>query len=392
MMIEVKNVYKEYNLEDNQWIRILQQLGLKRIDERKIYKALSSVSFKIEHGETVGIIGNNGAGKSTLLQIVSGTLKASGGEIIRPKRIAALLELGAGFNPEFTGRENVYLNGALIGMTKKEINQKFNDILDFSGIGDFIHQPVKTYSSGMFARLAFAVAVHSKPDLLIVDEALSVGDTSFQEKSINKMKELKDSGVPIFFVSHSIPMVRNFCDRVIWLDKGLIQMDGEARIVCEHYLKHLKENQNGKNSLEMISHTPPDASIVIENYEIDNNIVSTLDDISLMLTLKSLKPVRTGFGVGLIISDENGQIISVMSTVRDEIDLENIPTQVSIKLKNIPYLPGNYNISISITDELSTFHYDRIDYCLQFEVIEQNNKKGLPLHEGISGVEHEWIF
>jgi ABC-type polysaccharide/polyol phosphate transport system ATPase subunit len=390
-MIEVNNLSKFYNLEKNQWKRILQRFGLVKMNEGSLYKALHDVSFKIERGQTVGIIGNNGAGKSTLLQVVSGTLKASGGTVVRPNRIAALLELGAGFNPDFTGRENVYLNGALIGMTRNEINQKFSDIHDFSGIGSFIDQPVKTYSSGMFARLAFSVAVHSSPNLLIVDEALSVGDTKFQEKSINKMKQLRDNGIPIFFVSHSIPMVRNFCDRVIWLDEGTIREDGPAKEVCEHYLENLRK-ANKKEALKAISQTPDNPSIIIDSYNLNKKIVSPLNDLEIKIGIKKLKEVRDGFGIGIIITDDNGNIVSIISTVRDDLDIFLMPEIVVLKLNNLPLISGVYYISISITDELSTFHYDRIDNCLSFEVLNEYNKKGIPRHEGKVGVLHEWVY
>lgn len=390
-MIEVKKLSKKYSLEKNQWKRILHNLGIAKVSEGKLYHALDDVSFSIDKGETVGIIGNNGAGKSTLLQIVAGTLKASSGTIIRPQRIAALLELGAGFNPDFTGRENVYLNGALIGMSKSEIDNKFNDIYEFSGIGKFINQPVKSYSSGMFARLAFSVAVHSSPELLIVDEALSVGDTKFQEKSINKMKQLRDSGVPIFFVSHSIPMVRNFCDRVIWLDKGKVKEDGIAKDVCEKYLKN-QEDLNKKAPLLYTSHTPDNPSLIIDNVTLSKHKLLTLDDLSISVKIKNLKEVREGFGVGVMIFDENSNLVSVISTVRDDIEIKNIPENITINLKTLGLLSGIYYISISITDELSTFHYDRIDNCVKFEVESVNNKRGIPIHEGRIGVRHEWFF
>ncbi|NOH45081.1 ABC transporter ATP-binding protein [Vibrio cyclitrophicus] len=390
-MIKVSDISKEYNLEDNRFNRMLQTLGIKSRNPDKVYKAIDNISFNIERGETVGIIGGNGAGKSTLLQIICGTLKPTRGTVVRPSKIAALLELGAGFNPEFTGRENVYLNGSLIGMTKKEINEKFDEILEFSGIGSFIEQPVKTYSSGMFARLAFSVAVHSEPELLIVDEALSVGDTSFQEKSINKMKELRDSGMPIFFVSHSIPMVRNFCTRAIWLQDGTIRMDAEARVVCQGYLDNLKHN-NGNDTFEMKSQTPTEPSITIAKYTISHQKIYSLDDLKVNISLKMHKEVRTGFGIGILIHDNNGKINSVISTVRDDIEINSLPEDIVLDLKNIPLLPGKYSISISITDELSTFHYDRLDHCLVFEVAEQYNKRGLPKNEGTSAVNHKWLM
>jgi len=197
--------------------------------------ALSKISFEVKKGETVGVIGRNGSGKSTLLQIVCGTLNPTTGDVQVNGRIAALLELGAGFNPEFTGRENVYMNGALLGLSADQIDSRFVDIADFAEIGPFIEQPVKTYSSGMFVRLAFAVAVHTEPAVLIVDEALSVGDIAFQNKCMQKIKELKERGTSILFVSHDLSTVQIVCDRVIWLQHGQLMQQGDAVSVCQEY-------------------------------------------------------------------------------------------------------------------------------------------------------------
>jgi ABC-type polysaccharide/polyol phosphate transport system ATPase subunit len=197
--------------------------------------ALSKVSFEVKKGETVGVIGRNGSGKSTLLQIVCGTLNPTSGDVQVNGRIAALLELGAGFNPEFTGRENVHMNGALLGLSAEQIDSRFADIAKFAEIGSFIEQPVKTYSSGMFVRLAFAVAVHTDPAILIVDEALSVGDIAFQNKCMQKIKDLKERGTSILFVSHDLSTVQIVCDRVIWLQQGQLMQQGDAVSVCQEY-------------------------------------------------------------------------------------------------------------------------------------------------------------
>ena len=198
--------------------------------------ALRDVSFEIPKGQIVGILGKNGAGKSTLLQIICGTLTPTHGDVEVRGRVAALLELGSGFNPEFTGIENVYMNAQLLGMTKEKIDTKIHDILAFADIGDFVNQPVKTYSSGMFARLAFSVVVHVSPDILIVDEALSVGDAWFQHKSMARMRELMENGCTVLFVSHSIDAVRALCDEAIWLDGGTVKMHGDVTEVTNAYM------------------------------------------------------------------------------------------------------------------------------------------------------------
>ncbi|MCG5260321.1 ABC transporter ATP-binding protein [Cupriavidus gilardii] len=203
--------------------------------------ALQDVSFEIRKGETVGVIGRNGSGKSTLLQIICGTLTPTLGTVETQGRVSALLELGAGFNPEFTGRENVYLNGAIQGFTRSEMNDRFDDIASFADIGGFIEQPVKTYSSGMYVRLAFAVAINVDPDILIVDEALSVGDVRFQAKCMKRIKTLQQAGTTILFVSHDVGSVRTLCDRAIWIDEGRLRMDGDVFPVTGSFMAHLFE-------------------------------------------------------------------------------------------------------------------------------------------------------
>ena len=225
--IGVYNVSKMYKLYDNPKDRFKESLGLTR---KKCYKekyALNNVSFEVKKGETVGIIGTNGSGKSTILKIITGVLNQTDGEVDIRGRISALLELGAGFNMEYTGIENVYLNGSMIGYTKEEIDAKLEDILKFADIGDYVYQPVKTYSSGMFVRLAFAVAINIDPEILIVDEALSVGDVFFQAKCYHKFEEFKKLGKTILFVSHDLGSVNKYCDRVILLNKGVKLSEGE---------------------------------------------------------------------------------------------------------------------------------------------------------------------
>jgi len=201
--------------------------------------AINDVSFEIRKGETVGIVGRNGSGKSTLLQIICGTLNPTGGSMLARGRIAALLELGSGFNPEFTGRENVYMNGALLGMSTKEIDARYGDIIQFADIGDFVEQPVKTYSSGMVVRLAFAVAINADPEILVVDEALSVGDELFQRKCFARIEAIKETGATILFVSHSGGTVVELCDRAILMDRGEMLADGAPKQIVALYQKLL---------------------------------------------------------------------------------------------------------------------------------------------------------
>lgn len=241
--IRVDDVSKLYKLYDKPSDRLKESLGLTR---KKLYKehyALHNVSFDVKRGETVGIIGTNGSGKSTILKIITGVLNPSGGHVEIDGRISALLELGAGFNMEYTGIENIYLNGTMIGFPREEIDAKMQDILDFADIGDFVHQPVKTYSSGMFVRLAFAVAINIDPEILIVDEALSVGDVFFQAKCYKKFEDFKKMGKTILFVSHDLGSISKYCDRVVLLNRGKKLAEGTPKEMVSMY-KRIMVNQD----------------------------------------------------------------------------------------------------------------------------------------------------
>jgi ABC-type polysaccharide/polyol phosphate transport system ATPase subunit len=241
--IKVEQLSKCYEIYDSPPDRLKQLVssGLSRllgIKENRFYKefwALNDISFVVRRGETVGIIGRNGSGKSTLLQMICGTLNPTKGSVETRGRVAALLELGSGFNPEFTGKENVRLNAAVLGLSSQQIDEQLDKILAFADIGDFIDQPVKTYSSGMFVRLAFAVAVHVQPEILVVDEALSVGDIAFQNKCIKKIQELKSLGTSILFVSHDLSTVQIVCDKVLWLKNSRLVLWDEPNTVCQEY-------------------------------------------------------------------------------------------------------------------------------------------------------------
>ena len=237
--ISVNDVSKMYKLYDNPMDRLKESLGLSRKKKYKEHYALNHVSFQVHKGETVGIIGTNGSGKSTILKIITGVLSPTGGEVSVNGRSSALLELGAGFNGEYSGLENVYLNGSMIGFSREEIDAKLQSILDFADIGEFIHQPVKTYSSGMFVRLAFAVAINIDPEILIVDEALSVGDVFFQAKCYRKFEEFKEMGKTILFVSHDLSSIGKYCDRVVLLNKGEKLAEGGAKEMVNLYRRVL---------------------------------------------------------------------------------------------------------------------------------------------------------
>ena len=233
--IQVKGVEKAYKLYDKPSDRLKEALGLSRKKKYKEHYALKGVDLAIRQGETVGIIGTNGSGKSTILKIITGVLNPTAGEVTVNGRISALLELGAGFNMEYNGIENIYLNGTMIGFTKKEIDARMEDILSFADIGEYVNQPVKTYSSGMFVRLAFAVAINIDPEILIVDEALSVGDVFFQAKCYHKFEEFKKMGKTILFVSHDLSSISKYCDRVVLLNQGVKLGEGSPKEMIDAY-------------------------------------------------------------------------------------------------------------------------------------------------------------
>ena len=233
--IEFRNVTKRYALREGHTLRELASSIVNRHAWTNDFYALTDISFSIGRGEVVGIVGRNGSGKSTTLKLMAGVTAPSSGEVYVGGRVSPLIELGAGFHPDLTGRENVHLNGSILGMSSREIKEQFDAIVEFAELREFIDTPVKRYSSGMYVRLGFSVAVHSNPEVLLVDEVLSVGDSFFQEKSLAKMHEFREKGTTIVVVSHNPPLINSFCDRAIWLDHGRLVEDGPAKAVLDGY-------------------------------------------------------------------------------------------------------------------------------------------------------------
>ncbi len=288
IVIKVNNLTKTYHLYDKPQDRLKEALHPFRKSYHHDFHALNDVSFEIKKGEIVGVIGKNGAGKSTLLKIITGVLSPTSGSVEVIGKVASLLELGAGFNPEMSGIENIYLNGTIMGFTKKEMDMKVNTIIEFADIGEFIHQQVKTYSSGMFARLAFSVAINVKPDVLIVDEALSVGDMSFQAKSMVKMKDLMNKGTTVLFVSHDIGAIQSLCKKVIYIDDGQMIAYNNVDDVTSLYLK----NQQKSTNIELSNYK---LNIPLEDTEVSERNKIRYDFKKLDLTGKKVfKGTRSG--------------------------------------------------------------------------------------------------
>ena len=251
--ITVRGLGKDYRIYQRPIDRIREMYSVRGRDYHSVFTALDNVSFDVAPGQTVGIIGPNGSGKSTLLEMVCGTLTPTRGTVTVSGRLAALLELGAGFNPAFSGRENVYLNAALLGISREEVEERFEDIVEFAGIGEFVEHPVSTYSSGMYVRLAFATAVNTDPDVLIVDEALAVGDIRFQRKCFRRFQEMQKAGKTILFVTHSVDLVQAHCSHAIYLKFGEVRSKGEPKTVIQDYLEDLFGSESINESDEASS-------------------------------------------------------------------------------------------------------------------------------------------
>lgn len=305
--IRVQNLTKMYKLYDKPTDRLVESLGLSKKKCYKEHYALNGINMVVNQGETVGIIGTNGSGKSTILKIITGVLTPTSGNVEINGRISALLELGAGFNMEYTGLENVYLNGTMIGFSREEIDEKIDAILEFADIGEFIHQPVKTYSSGMFVRLAFAVAINIEPEILIVDEALSVGDVFFQAKCYRKFEEFKKMGKTILFVSHDLASVNKYCDRVILLNKGVKVDEGNPKEIIDLYKKILVNQYDENTKNEDTLNSAESNGLEIKPYK--------------EMMQQNPKVIKYGNGVADIIDfavlDQNGQATNTIESGTD---------------------------------------------------------------------------
>ncbi|MFZ0743846.1 MAG: ABC transporter ATP-binding protein [Terracidiphilus sp.] len=325
------------------WLRSRWQSDLKEKD----FWALRNVSAQIKHGEVVGIIGSNGAGKSTLLKILSRITIPTEGRISIDGRIASLLEVGTGFHPELTGRENVFLNGAILGMTRTEIIRKFDEIVEFSEIEEFLDTPVKRYSSGMYVRLAFSVAAHLEPDILIVDEVLAVGDTSFQKKCLAKIKSFAESGRTVLFVSHNLDAIRNLCKRVIWMKHGRLYQDGHVDEIIESYYNSIAEESTQSCS-------NPDYGIFIQKVKLKNdqgeesNVFLPGDnlvvEISYDAQMRIEKPI---FALGVLGINGSCFTSNMLLDGRVPEFLEG-EGRIRCTFKSIPLLPQSYTVKMSI--------------------------------------------
>lgn len=387
-VMRVSNIGKKYELMTEQdkhdtFISVLLNSfkgGFKKKKDKGEFWALKDVSFNVNKGERIGIIGHNGAGKSTLLKVFSRITVPTEGEIEVKGKIASLLEVGTGFHMELTGRENIYLNGSILGMSRAEIDEKFDDIVEFSEIGKFLDTPVKRYSSGMFVKLAFAVASHLDPDILIVDEVLAVGDMKFQEKCLGKMEDVAGDGRTVLYVSHSMRTVQQLCDRVIVMDHGRIIYDGNVDDGIKIYMQNTKKMEKF-NDLSKINRTDGVGNkIIVNSVEIlnkENNIFSNKDVLMLKLMLKSYKDLKSlRIRITILYADKTpvgsmntNEIINIAKDENKEVILKN-------DIQNLA--PGKYLAKIVLyqANNMGAFeNLDVVNEAFSFEIKDSKDNK-----------------
>lgn len=408
VVIRVKDLVKKYNIYDEPIDRLKEIFSIRKKSYHREFVALNGLTFDVEKGDAIGILGKNGCGKSTLLKMITGVLTPTSGTLEIKGKISAILELGAGFNMEYTGLENIYLNGTMMGYTEEQIKKRVDSIVEFADIGEFINQPVKVYSSGMFARLAFAVASNVEPDILIVDEALAVGDTRFQMKCIEKMKSLKKMGTTILFVSHATEQIKRFCNKAIWIKDGKIKAQGESSQIADLYEDFMKygevdnkkdvrieekevkveekaeeiEEDNGEFKLPKNE----DTLASIGELKLNKDKFKTFDELELEVTYDIYKDNIESFLLGVAIYTPNREYIFGPNTYLEKV---KIPTtfgrhKVIYRIPRLTLLGGTYTLDVGIFTDESIVNLDYKTQACTFVVA---NKY---ISEGKFYIDHEW--
>ncbi|HBZ31254.1 MAG TPA: ABC transporter ATP-binding protein [Nitrosomonas nitrosa] len=398
--IRIQNLGKCYQLYAQPKDRLKQFLWR---GKRQFYQelwALREINLQVMPGEVIGIVGRNGSGKSTLLQLICGTLTPTCGEIQVKGRLAALLELGAGFNPEFTGRENIWLNAAIMGLSQDEIAERIEQIIDFSEIRDFIDQPVKTYSSGMYVRLAFSVAVSVDPDILIIDEALSVGDGSFARKSFNRIMQLKDNGRTILFCSHSLFQIESLCTRVLWINQGRLMAEGDAKDVVSAYQTFLDKSvliatepvAAEDEAVESVSINSPVATgyvpgharldkvdVLVDGETSSDAVVkSSCSTVSVTVSFAS-DPAVPCPTVAITLHAMDGRMLTSAATWEDHVVLKRTGEgtgQTTVIFDQLPLLKGEYLVSVYLLCEKGIHLYDSVNGVSKLRVQQEGRLQG----------------
>ncbi len=402
-IIQLSGVGKYYKLYSHDFDRV-KEIFTGRVHHEKHY-ALRDVSLDVRHGEVVGVVGKNGAGKSTLLKILADTLQPSEGTLRVQGRVAALLELGSSFHPEMTGHENIYLNCSIQGLDKRQTDAIYHDIVAFSGVEEFIHRPVKTYSSGMFVRLAFAIATHIDPDILIIDEALSVGDGAFARKSFDRIMDFKRAGKTIFFCSHSLYQVEALCDRVLWIHEGQVRAEGTPATVVTDYGEFLRMESPRTENMESIAapaeDTAPvkprqpgamprivDVAVTVEGKRARaHKVLSGHDTLEIAVRFDPGQGVAMP-SIAITFTGGDGRILSSVGSVNDSMPLR-VDAQghgcAQVRFPRLPLLKGNYNIDVYLMCEQGLHVYEAVVQAAELNVEQQG------LARGIVDLPHTWL-
>ena len=423
LAIEAHNLGKRFSLFNHPKDRLKQLLWGRYKQYSRDFWALQDVSFDIRRGEVVGLVGRNGAGKSTLLQMVCGTLNPTTGTLAVRGRVAALLELGAGFSPDFSGLENVYMNAAILGLSRAQVDERLDSILAFADIGQFIHQPVKTYSSGMFVRLAFAVATSVEPDILVIDEALSVGDGAFARKSFDRIMALKENGATILFCSHAMYHVQALCSRALWLEGGKMRMwDAAAKVTSAYETSLVMDAAPAIDALPptasvdtttsaeaakpeaafdaqaqaqgMAVRKAPDGTAVITGIEARADgvvgqelaIHSGKTDLEITIQFAS-DPTLPCPSVAVTILHASGVLVASAGNVNDQVELTRDAQGYGkgvLQLPRLPLLQGDYSVGVLLICERGLHAYETVDRAIKLHVIQTG------LEQGLVTLPHQW--
>jgi len=386
--VKTEGLIKEYHLYDHPLER-LKELFLKTARHR-VFSALGPLDIEVRRGETLGIVGENGAGKSTFLKLVAGVIGPSAGTIAVDGKISSILELGTGFNPEFTGKENVYLNGALYGLSADEVNKRMEKIMKFADIGEFFDMPVKTYSSGMYMRLAFSLAVHIDADIILIDEVLAVGDGAYEKKCIDRIWDLKRNGITLLYCSHSLYTVANFCDRVMWLKEGRVQGIGGTKEVISKYEDYLREKERLEQLEKPVVSTSAekkvaqvqDVRLVADGKPVEISVQHS-SDLEVIVDFEILED--TDVYVGFAVDRNDGLCCYADSMQKRGIKPFHGPghERVSILFKNLPLLCGAYKFVIFLLDETGICLFDRKESTIvKVNTVEKE--------WGVCYIDHEW--
>lgn len=407
--IEVKNITKSFKIYLDKGHTLKEKTLFSRRRKYEKREVLKGISFEVKKGEAIGLIGHNGCGKSTTLKLLTKIMYPDSGTIEMRGRVSSLLELGAGFHPDLSGRENIYINASIFGLTKMEIDERVEDIIAFSELEEFIDNPVRTYSSGMYMRLAFAVAINVDADILLIDEILAVGDINFQAKCFNKLREIKGKGVTIVIVSHSLAQIEQICDRSIWIDKGLIREEGKPVEVHPMYLEYMMEKDENRLASEKIEvrdkgETEEDnieettdkneygnknieiTDVLIGDGKVEKNTFRIGDNIQICIKYKMNVPVETNVDIGFNVIRNDGVYYYGTTTHMDKIQEVKLKQNgiVKILLRGISALKGCYTMDVAFADNAREINYHYICKAVQFEI--KDDKDDL----GMFRISHTW--